>query len=407
MSISFVSVVVLATLLGMGTYTWSQQTSDTTDRVCSYSLTSPSDVDGRCPNLKQAVGCRERTDVTDDDAVREEIGALKTSLQSLRDKFEEWKRDCPCHESSSSSPVQAFHVRSPEGRYKLNFAEAAAECIKHSARMASYDDLYAAWENGLDVCQAGWLSDGSVRYPIQRPRTGCGSTRAIQSWGFPSRDNEYDVYCIWKLSQQATEMSISFVSVVVLATLLGMGTYTWSQQTSDTTDRVCSYSLTSPSDVDGRCPNLKQAVGCRERTDVTDDDAVREEIGALKTSLQSLRDKFEEWKRDCPCHESSSSSPVQAFHVRSSEGRYKLNFAEAAAECIKSSARMASYEDLYVAWKNGLDVCQAGWLSDGSVRFPIQTPRNGCGSTKAIQSWGFPSRDNEYDVYCILNFRCQ
>ncbi|XP_070564905.1 uncharacterized protein [Ptychodera flava] len=201
-------------------------------------------------------------------------------------------------------------------------------------------------------------------------------------------------------------MSISFVSVVVLATLLGMGTYTWSQQTSDTTDRVCSYSLTSPSDVDGRCPHLKQAVGCRERTDVTDDDAVREEIEALKTSLQSLRVEFEEWKRDCPCNEDPSSTPLQAFHVQGTEGTYKLTFAAAAAECIKHSARMASYDDLYAAWENGLDVCAAGWLSDGSVRYPTQTPRTGCGSTKAIQSWGFPSRDNTYDVYCVLNVRC-
>ncbi|XP_070564904.1 stabilin-1-like [Ptychodera flava] len=207
MSISFVCLVVVLIVLLTGTNSLAQQaTLDTGDRaVCSYTLTAPSDVDGRCPHLKQAVGCRECTDDSTDterlDALREEINtlkfdALKTSLQSLRNEFEERKRDCPCNEDATSTPLQAFHVRSLEGTYKLTFAEAAVECIKHHARMASYDDLYAAWENGLEVCAYGWLSDGSAQFPMQSARTGCGNRKGIHSAGYPSKDREYDVYCM-------------------------------------------------------------------------------------------------------------------------------------------------------------------------------------------------------------------
>ncbi|XP_070564903.1 uncharacterized protein [Ptychodera flava] len=126
-------------------------------------------------------------------------------------------------------------------------------------------------------------------------------------------------------------MSISPVSVVVVLILLSTGTNNLAQHMSDTTNRVCSYSLTSPSDVDGRCPHLKQAVGCRERTDVADgDSSLREEIEALKTSLQALRDEFEERKRQCLCDtsdtdEDEDASPPEAFHVHSSEGRRRTS----------------------------------------------------------------------------------
>ncbi len=58
--------------------------------------------------------------------------------------------------------------------------------------------MYAAWKlEGYDRCDAGWLADGSVRYPISRPRKNCSPTEAaVRYLGFPDKDQKsYGVYC--------------------------------------------------------------------------------------------------------------------------------------------------------------------------------------------------------------------
>ncbi|CAB1318748.1 unnamed protein product, partial [Coregonus sp. 'balchen'] len=60
------------------------------------------------------------------------------------------------------------------GRYNLNFFDAERACRDQDSIVASFDQLYEAWRGGLDWCNAGWLSDGSVQYPITTPREPCG-----------------------------------------------------------------------------------------------------------------------------------------------------------------------------------------------------------------------------------------
>lgn len=58
--------------------------------------------------------------------------------------------------------------------------------------------MYAAWKlEGYDRCDAGWLADGSVRYPISRPRKNCSPTEAaVRFLGFPDKMQKYSgVYC--------------------------------------------------------------------------------------------------------------------------------------------------------------------------------------------------------------------
>lgn len=80
---------------------------------------------------------------------------------------------------------------------KLNFFEAVKECEQDGAQIAKVGQLYAAWRfAGLDQCDAGWLADGSVRYPITKPRANCGpSEPGVRSFGFPSQHLKYGVYC--------------------------------------------------------------------------------------------------------------------------------------------------------------------------------------------------------------------
>lgn len=85
------------------------------------------------------------------------------------------------------------------GRYNLNFHEARQACLDQDAVIASFDQLYDAWRGGLDWCNAGWLSDGSVQYPITKPREPCGGQNTVpgvRNYGFWDKDkSRYDVFC--------------------------------------------------------------------------------------------------------------------------------------------------------------------------------------------------------------------
>ncbi|XP_054612835.1 hyaluronan and proteoglycan link protein 1-like [Dunckerocampus dactyliophorus] len=85
------------------------------------------------------------------------------------------------------------------GRYNLNFHDAERACREQDATVASMEQLRAAWRGGLDWCNAGWLSDGSVRYPITSPREPCGGKNTVpglRSYGLRDKDkNQYDVFC--------------------------------------------------------------------------------------------------------------------------------------------------------------------------------------------------------------------
>lgn len=81
---------------------------------------------------------------------------------------------------------------------KLTYDEAVQACIKDGAQIAKVGQIFAAWKLlGYDRCDAGWLADGSVRYPISKPRKRCSPTEAaVRFVGFPDKKHKlYGVYC--------------------------------------------------------------------------------------------------------------------------------------------------------------------------------------------------------------------
>ncbi|CAH3126172.1 unnamed protein product, partial [Pocillopora meandrina] len=61
------------------------------------------------------------------------------------------------------------------GRYTLTFHDAQRLCALLGATLATYDQLYTAWEAGLQKCRYGWLADATARYPMQTRLPGCGN----------------------------------------------------------------------------------------------------------------------------------------------------------------------------------------------------------------------------------------
>lgn len=183
------------------------------------------------------------------------------------------------------------------GRYNLNFDEAQKACEDQDAIIASFDQLYEAWRGGLDWCNAGWLNDGSVQYPITKPREPCGGQNTvpgIRSYGYRDKmKNKYDVFCF-------------------------------------------------TSNFNGRFYYL-------------------------------------------------------IYHR-------KLTYGEAVQACARDGSQIAKVGQMYAAWKLlGYDRCDAGWLADGSVRYPISRPRHRCSESEAaVRFSGFPDKKHRlYGVYCF------
>lgn len=91
---------------------------------------------------------------------------------------------------------------------KLSYAEAVQACKNNGATVAKVGQLYAAWKiQLLDRCEAGWLEDGSIRYPIVNPRARCGGREpGVRNLGFPDKKYKlFGVYCFKKAGEAAPE----------------------------------------------------------------------------------------------------------------------------------------------------------------------------------------------------------
>ncbi|XP_063296347.1 brevican core protein isoform X2 [Pelobates fuscus] len=195
-----------------------------------------------------------------------------------------------------------FLYREGVNRYAYNFFKAQEACAKIKAHIATADQLLAAYYSGYEQCDAGWIADQTVRYPIQKPREGCFGDMdgypGVRNYGILDPDDLYDVYCY-----------------------------------------------------------------------------VEELNGEV--FLGSTLNKF--------------------------------TLEEAKDYCRTLGAQIATTGQLYSAWSEGVDFCSPGWLSDGSVRYPIVTPRERCGGNlpgvKTIFQFrnqtGFPDSSSKYDVYCF------
>ncbi|KAM7382877.1 hypothetical protein PAMP_002574 [Pampus punctatissimus] len=195
-----------------------------------------------------------------------------------------------------------FHYRDASSRYAFTFERAREACKEIGARIASPEQLLAAYRSGYEQCDAGWLSDHSVRYPIQMPREGCfgdmDGLPGVRNYGWLAPDELYDVYCYVE-------------------------------------------------NIEG-----------------------------------------------------------EVFHDSTPQ---RFTFWEAKAYCLRHGARLATTAQLYAAWNDGLHHCSPGWLADGSVRYPIVTPRERCGGgepgVRTVYQYsnqtGFPEAHTQHDVYCF------
>ncbi|XP_070574954.1 brevican core protein-like [Ptychodera flava] len=92
--------------------------------------------------------------------------------------------------------ADVFYVDGCAGRKSLDYVDAMAECkLRYGATIASYKQLHRSLSQGYQKCSPGWLSLGTVAYPMQQRCLLCGNRVGIVSLGFRDIREKYGVFC--------------------------------------------------------------------------------------------------------------------------------------------------------------------------------------------------------------------
>ncbi|KAK5927590.1 hypothetical protein CgunFtcFv8_012730 [Champsocephalus gunnari] len=291
---------------------------------------------------------------------KEEFPGVRT--YGVRDVNETY--DVYCFAEKLSGRV--FYSMSVE---KFSFYEAGDQCSKLGARLANTGELYLAWKDGMDVCNAGWLGDRSVRYPINIARPQCGGgligVRTVYLFpnqtGYPYPDSRYDAVCF-----QAEEDS-NAVPV----------------RTTPFPDII---RMTPPP---GPHPGFTPSPGTEESKTGGVDTLFGLPIPPSMTDVDT-----------------AMAPTGVVFHYRPITGRYTLSFAAAQQACQSVGAVIASGQQLQAAFEKGLHQCDAGWLRDQTVRYPIVSPRDNCAGNllhiPGVRSYGLRPASEQFDVFCYM-----
>ncbi|XP_060784094.1 aggrecan core protein isoform X4 [Neoarius graeffei] len=290
---------------------------------------------------------------------------------------------------------------------KFTFLEASEQCGKLGAQLATTGQLYLAWKAGMDVCNAGWLADGSVRYPINIHRPQCGGgllgVRTVYRFpnqtGYPHPDSHYDAICY----------EVPEFKGVVFYYHLGSTRYAFTFHEAQRSCQVQGAEIATPKQLQAAYEaGLHQCnAGWLKDQSVRYPNAYPEECfgdqnnasGVISLGLRPAHEHY-----DVYCYVDQIEGDI--FHVNSLAN---LTYQEAEDLCHSQNATLASTGELYAAWSQGFHNCNPGWLSDGSVRYPVQTPDIGCGVNKigvytiyaAPDQTAFPDPDSRYDAYCV------
>uniref|UniRef100_A0A6Q2WX26 Aggrecan core protein n=1 Tax=Esox lucius TaxID=8010 RepID=A0A6Q2WX26_ESOLU len=299
--------------------------------------------------------------------------------------------DVYCFSEKMSGRV--FYSTSVE---KFTFYQAMDQCAKLGAKLATTGQLYLAWKAGMDVCNAGWLADRSVRYPINIARPQCGGgllgVRTVYLFpnqtGYPYPDSLYDAICY-----QETDDVIQTTPFPEVATITD-GSMVFPRLTTTPDNEVRGELVT-------QAPLDSTTVPISIQPNVTDTTAVGEEIVSGVTAKPHLESEF------IHDNETAMSPTGVVFHYRAGSGRYDLSFVEAQQACQSVGAVIASSQQLQAAYEAGLHHCDAGWLRDQTVRYPILSPRDKCSGNlehlPGVRSYGLRPATERYDVYCYVD----
>uniref|UniRef100_A0A4W5MTL1 Aggrecan a n=1 Tax=Hucho hucho TaxID=62062 RepID=A0A4W5MTL1_9TELE len=269
---------------------------------------------------------------------------------------------------------------------KFTYSEAEEQCSKQGALLATTGQLYLAWQAGLDVCNAGWLGDRSVRYPINVRRPQCGGGLLgvrtvylhVNQTGYPLPESRYDAYCYTGMVVP-TEAGSGMLSVATVTQ--GPPEVFFRKMTTESEALGEDLATQKPTSVDFTFGTELPLPQPPSVTELPQPPSVT----------------------DLPLPQ----PPSVVFHYRAGSSRYAFTFVEAQLACQSVGASIATPEQLQAAYEAGYHQCDAGWLLDQTVRYPIVSPLEKCSgdleTLPGVRSYGLRPADEHYNVYCYVD----